>query len=98
MVTDEPLFEPPVTPAPSVCAWCGERAVGEFEVEPAMHGSDVKTDAAGRTVVARVVRKHAITAAVCRTHRDRFAAEVAAKEAQKRAVAAARTRARKGER
>lgn len=65
-----PIADPLPSPL-GACRWCGEPAVMEFKVEPP------KKNAKG------LITKRAITAPVCRQHRDRFLAERTERRVQK---------------
>lgn len=56
-------------PSPNVCAWCGEPSVDEIVIIPARFKQTKQVDpTTGKRV--RVMRKRAITAKVCKKHRD----------------------------
>lgn len=49
---------PKAKPAPKVCAWCGAKGTREYEVEPAIRGTDKRTG-------AKTIKRRAITAPAC---------------------------------
>lgn len=65
----QPVPYPPKNPA---CDWCGDRPARVYEVEPPVYTTSVVTSKGKKKLPAKVMKKRAKIAYVCRRHEAIF--------------------------